>query len=207
MSSLSCPTVANSSFSCAIFDANGELVANAPNVPAHLGSMQYAVMYQAVRRRGQLHPGDLLVSNTPEAGGGHLPDITVIQPIFDAEGEHIVFWVAARGHHTDIGGLGGNSHHPDQTERWQEGVAFDSMFIVRDGEFNEQGVVEHFAKAGTYPGCKATKRLDHNISDLKAQCSACAVGSTQLKALFDEYGNEVVHFYMKGTSASRNACC
>jgi 5-oxoprolinase (ATP-hydrolysing) len=122
----------------------------------------------------------------------------VIQPVFDDDGKEIVFWVAARGHHTDIGGLGGNSGHPNQTERWEEGVAFDSTFIVRDGVFNESEIVETFMQAGTYPGCKATKRIDHNISDLKAQCSACAVGTAQLHALFDEYGKAVVHFYMKG---------
>lgn len=175
--------------------------------------MQYAVAYQAERRRGQLRPGDVLLSNTPEAGGGHLPDITVslvsflpsilmhqvIQPVFDDDDATIVFWVAARGHHTDIGGLGGNSHHPDQTVRAEEGVAFESTFVIRDGVFNEKEVSDIFMKAGEYPGCKPTKRLDHNISDLKAQCSACTVGTTQLHALFDEYGKQVVHFYMRGT--------
>ncbi|OWZ68378.1 hypothetical protein AYX14_01640 [Cryptococcus neoformans] len=193
-------------FSCALFDAGGELVANAPNVPAHLGSMQYAVVYQANRRKGELRPGDLLVSNTPEAGGGHLPDITVIQPVFDDAGKEIVFWVAARGHHTDIGGLGGNSHHPDQSVRAEEGVAFESTFAVRDGVFNEQEIVDIFMKAGDYPGCKPTKRIDHNLSDLKAQCSACAVGTTQLHALFDEYGKDVVHFYMKAIRDNAEAC-
>ncbi|KAL7421442.1 hypothetical protein Q5752_004328 [Cryptotrichosporon argae] len=193
-------------FSCALFDANGELVANAPNVPAHLGSMQYAVMYQAERRKDQLRSGDLLVSNVPEAGGGHLPDITVIQPVFGDDGKTIVFWVAARGHHTDIGGLGGNSHHPDQTERFQEGVSFESTFIIRDGLFNEKEIVDTFMKAGDYPGCKATKRLDHNLSDLKAQCSACALGTSQLHALFDEYGKDVVTFYMGAIRANAEAC-
>jgi 5-oxoprolinase (ATP-hydrolysing) len=128
----------------------------------------------------------------------------VIQPVFDTDGKNIVFWVAARGHHTDIGGLGGNSSHPNQTERWEEGATFDSTFIVRDGVFNESEIVEAFMKAGTYPGCKATKRLDHNLSDLKAQCSACAVGTAQLHALFEEYGQAVVHFYMNGQSQSMN---
>ncbi len=197
------------SFSCALFDANGELVANAPNVPAHLGSMQYAVVYQAKRRKGELRPGDLLVSNTPEAGGGHLPDITVgscivltdekcIQPVFGDDGKTIVFWVAARGHHTDIGGLGGNSHHPNQIDRAEEGVAFESTFVIRDGIFNEKEIVDTFMKAGDWPGCKPTKRIEHNLSDLKAQCSACVLGTTQLGSLFAEYGTEVVHFYMKG---------
>lgn len=122
----------------------------------------------------------------------------MIQPVFDDAGKEIVFWVAARGHHTDIGGLGGNSHHPDQSVRAEEGVAFESTFAIRDGVFNEQEIVDIFMKAGDYPGCKPTKRIDHNLSDLKAQCSACAVGTIQLHALFDEYGKDVVHFYMKG---------
>ncbi|KAK4686968.1 5-oxoprolinase (ATP-hydrolyzing), partial [Tremellales sp. Uapishka_1] len=184
-------------FSCALFDAKGELVANAPNVPAHLGSMQYAVVYQANRRKGELRPGDLLVSNTPEAGGGHLPDITCVQPVFGEDGKEIVFWVAARGHHTDIGGLGGNSHHPNQIDRAEEGVAFESTFVIRDGVFNEKEIVETFMKAGDFPGCKPTKRIEHNLSDLKAQCSACALGTSQLNHLFEEYGKDVVHFYMK----------
>ncbi|WRT67612.1 uncharacterized protein IL334_004584 [Kwoniella shivajii] len=193
-------------FSCALFDAEGELVANAPNVPAHLGSMQYAVTYQKNRRKGELRPGDFLLSNSPEAGGGHLPDITVIQPVFDDAGEEIVFWVAARGHHTDIGGLEGNSHHPNQIDRREEGVSFESMFIVRDGVFNEKEIVDTFMKAGDFPNCKATKRLDHNLSDLKAQCSACAVGTSQLHALFEEYGKDVVHFYMKAIRNNAEAC-
>ena len=118
--------------------------------------------------------------------------------MFDEAGKDIVFWVAARGHHTDIGGLHGNSHHPDIKERWEEGAAFESTFLVRDGVFNEKEVVQIFNKAGTYPNCQVTKRIDHNISDLKAQCSSCAVGTTQLLALFEEYGRDVVHFYMRG---------
>ena len=118
--------------------------------------------------------------------------------MFDDEGKTILFWVAARGHHTDIGGLGGNPHNPAAIVRQEEGVSFESTFAVRDGVFNDEEIVEAFMRAGDFPGCKATKRLDHNISDIKAQCSACAVGTTQLHALFDEYGKDVVHFYMKG---------
>ncbi|WWD04682.1 hypothetical protein V865_002753 [Kwoniella europaea PYCC6329] len=193
-------------FSCALFDPNGELVANAPNVPAHLGSMQYAVIYQANRRKGQLRPGDFLLSNEHTAGGGHRPDITVIQPVFDETGKEIVFWVAARGHHTDIGGLEGNSHHPNQIDSMEEGVRFESTFIVRDGVFNEKEVVDAFMAAGDYPNCKPTKRIDHNLSDLKAQVSACAVGTAQLHALFEEYGKDVVHFYMRAIRKNAEAC-
>ncbi|WWD16936.1 hypothetical protein CI109_101368 [Kwoniella shandongensis] len=161
---------------------------------------------ERLERKGELRPGDMLVSNTPEAGGGHLPDITCIQPVFGDDGKDIVFWVAARGHHTDIGGLGGNSHHPNQTVRQEEGVAFESTFVIRDGVFNEKEITEIFMKAGDYPGCKPTKRLDHNLSDLKAQCSACTIGTSQLHDLFDEYGKDVVHFYMKAIRDNAEAC-
>ncbi|ORY27110.1 putative cytoplasm protein [Naematelia encephala] len=183
-------------FSCAIFGPDASLVANAPNVPVHLGSMQYAVQFQAELHKGQLRPGDILVSNHPKAGGTHLPDITVIQPVFTEDTTDIVFWVAARGHHTDIGGLGGNSMHPATTENWQEGAAITSTFLVRDGVLNEQEIRDIFAKAGEYPGCLVSRQIDVNFSDMKAQCSACAVGSAQIHSLFGEYGKEVVQHYM-----------
>ncbi|RSH93770.1 hypothetical protein EHS25_006418 [Saitozyma podzolica] len=184
-------------FSCAIFGPDGCLVANAPNVPVHLGSMQYAVQFQAERHHGKLRPGDILVSNHPRAGGTHLPDITVIQPVFaDGSNEEIVFWVAARGHHGDIGGLHGNSMHPQTTESWQEGANILSTFLVRDGEFKEKDMTDIFMKAGDYPECMAPRQLNMNMSDLKAQCAACAVGSAQIHALFGEYGKEVVQHYM-----------
>ncbi|WWD01069.1 hypothetical protein V866_008007 [Kwoniella sp. B9012] len=184
-------------FSCAIFGPDGALVANAPNVPVHLGSMQYAVTFQANLHKGKLRAGDVLVSNTPRSGGTHLPDITVIQPVFDDSGEDIVFWVAARGHHGDIGGIDGNPMHPDATESWEEGAAIDSLFLVRDGVFNEKDIVDIFMKAGKADTrVKATRGLDKNLSDLKAQCAACAVGSAQIHSLFGEYGKTVVQHYM-----------
>lgn len=168
--------------------------------------MQYAIMFQAEFRRGQLRPGDVLVSNTPETGGNHLPDITVMAPVFEEDGDEIVFWVASRGHHTDIGGLGGNSGNPAITERCQEGAAFHSTYLVRDGVFNIQEVEQVFADAGKVPGCSPPAKLDWNISDLKAQCSACAVGAAQLRLLFKEFTKPVVHFYMKGKSSCRHCC-
>ncbi|KAK8869467.1 hypothetical protein IAR55_000031 [Kwoniella newhampshirensis] len=185
-------------FSCAIFGPDATLVANAPNVPVHLGSMQYAVAFQANLHKGKLRAGDILVSNHPKAGGTHLPDITVIQPVFDDTNE-IVFWVAARGHHGDIGGIDGNSMHPDSTENVEEGAAIMSTFLVRDGVFNEKEITEIFMAAGRiegHPRVKATRGMAKNISDLKAQCSACAVGSAQIHELFAEYGKTVVQHYM-----------
>ncbi|TYJ56774.1 hypothetical protein B9479_002544 [Cryptococcus floricola] len=184
-------------FSCAIFGPDGQLVANAPNVPVHLGSMQYAVQYQAEVRKGQLKPGDILISNNPRAGGTHLPDITVIQPVFEkGSTTDIVFWVASRGHHTDIGGLQGQSMHPEAVESWQEGASIMSTFLVRDGEFNIAEITKIFEAAGEYPNCLSARQLHINISDLKAQCSACAVGSAQIIDLFDEFGKDVVVQYM-----------
>ena len=120
----------------------------------------------------------------------------VIAPVFEESGSEIVFWVASRGHHTDIGGLGGNSSNPSITERSQEGAAFESTFLVRDGVFNLEEVEAIFAKAGDYPDCIPPRRLDWNISDLKAQVAACAVGINQLHLLFQEFSKPVVHFYM-----------
>jgi 5-oxoprolinase (ATP-hydrolysing) len=149
--------------------------------------MQYAVEYQAALHKGQLRHGDILVSNRPIAGGTHLPDLTVIQPVFDEDDPaEIVFWVAGRGHHGDIGGLDGNSMPPNSTEAWQEGVAISSMILVRDGQLNEEGLRKAFEQAGSFPGCLPPRQPHVNISDLKAKCSSCAIGSSQIHALFKE---------------------
>ncbi|KAJ9144203.1 Hydantoinase B/oxoprolinase [Pleurostoma richardsiae] len=184
-------------FSCAIFSPDGELVANAPHVPVHLGSMSYAVRYQHELHKGKLRPGDVLVTNHPETGGTHLPDITVITPVFDEDGKTICFYTAARGHHLDIGGWRGNSMPPDSTELWQEGAAIKSFFLVRDGHFDEDGIVAILLEPGKYPNCNGSRRLADNLSDLKAQVAANHKGSTLIKALMDEYGKPTVHFYMR----------
>ncbi|KAI0165749.1 Hydantoinase B/oxoprolinase-domain-containing protein [Xylariaceae sp. FL1272] len=183
-------------FSCAIFGPDGDLVANAPHVPVHLGSMSYAVKYQHELHKGKLRPGDVIVSNHPEAGGTHLPDITVISPVFDAAGERICFYTAARGHHLDIGGYRGTSMPPDSTELWQEGAAIKSFFLIRDGKFDEEGIVKILLEPGNYPGCTGSQRLDENLSDLKAQVAANTKGTNLIQALMDEYSTPIVHFYM-----------
>jgi 5-oxoprolinase (ATP-hydrolysing) len=182
-------------FSCAVFDGNGDLIANAPAVPVHLGAMSYAVSFQAKIFEGRLKPGDIIVSNMPTAGGSHLPDITVICPVFQ-DGE-IVFWTAARAHHGDIGGLYGNSMPPESTELVQEGARIYAHLLVSDGKFDEEGIREIFEEAGNYPNCLAARRFQDNLSDLKAQVSACAVGSAKIQDLFREYSKDVVLFYMK----------
>ncbi|KAK7959963.1 uncharacterized protein PG986_004817 [Apiospora aurea] len=184
-------------FSCAIFSPDGELVANAPHVPVHLGSMSYAVKYQHNLHRGELRPGDVLVSNHPEAGGTHLPDITVITPVFDSDGKTICFYTASRGHHLDIGGYRGNSMPPDSTMLWQEGAAIKSFFLVRDSHFDEEGIVKILLEPGQHPNCSGSRRLGDNLSDLKAQVAANAKGSALIDALMAEYGKRTVHFYMR----------
>ncbi|KAI1801193.1 Hydantoinase B/oxoprolinase-domain-containing protein [Daldinia bambusicola] len=183
-------------FSCAIFSPDGQLVANAPHVPVHLGSMSYAVKYQHNLHKGKLRPGDVLVTNHPEAGGTHLPDITVITPVFDTDGETICFYTASRGHHLDIGGYRGNSMPPDSTELWQEGAAIKSFFLVRDNHFDEDGIVNILLEPGKYPNSSGSRRLPDNLSDLKAQVAANNKGSNLIKALMEEYGKHTVHFYM-----------
>ncbi|CAH0022159.1 unnamed protein product [Clonostachys rhizophaga] len=175
-------------FSGAIFGPDAELVANAPHVPVHLGSMSYAVKYQSEFHKGNLKPGDVLVSNHPEAGGTHLPDITVITPVFEPDGKTICFYTASRGHHMDIGGLKGTSMPPDSTSLYHEGTSIKSFFLVRDGKFDEKGICDILLEPGTHDGCTGSRRLGDNISDLQAQIAA------NNKA---ENGKNKVHFYMK----------
>lgn len=184
-------------FSCAIFGPDAELVANAPHVPVHLGSMSYAVLYQSKLHHGKLRPGDVLVSNHPESGGTHLPDITVITPVFEPDGKTISFYTASRGHHMDIGGLNGTSMPPDSTSLYHEGAAIRSFFLVRNEEFDEKGICDILLEPGTHEGCTGSRRLGDNISDLKAQVAANNKGSALIRALMAENGMKKVHFYMK----------
>ncbi|KAF4871285.1 hypotheticall protein [Colletotrichum siamense] len=182
-------------FSCAIFSPDGGLVANAPHVPVHLGSMQFAVRYQHNLWNGKLKDGDVLVSNHPSCGGTHLPDITVITPVFD--GEEIAFYVASRGHHADIGGILPGSMPPTSSALWQEGAAIESTKLVSEGRFNEDEVRRLLLEEpAQYDGCSGTRRLQDNLSDLKAQIAANAKGIALIKALIAENGLATVHRYM-----------
>ncbi|KAL4950181.1 Hydantoinase B/oxoprolinase-domain-containing protein [Aspergillus filifer] len=185
-------------FSCALFSPDGGLVANAPHVPVHLGSMQFAVRYQHQKWKGNLKDGDVLVANHPSCGGTHLPDITVITPVFDKPGgSEIMFYVASRGHHADIGGILPGSMPPKSTELWQEGAAIEGDKIVSDGKFDEERIIELLVKKpAQYDGCSGARCLGDNISDLKAQIAANTRGITLIQALFGEYGVETVHKYM-----------
>ncbi|KAL4866272.1 hypothetical protein BDV12DRAFT_137766 [Aspergillus spectabilis] len=185
-------------FSCALFSPDGGLVANAPHVPVHLGSMQFAVRYQHQKWLGNLKDGDVLVANHPSCGGTHLPDITVITPVFDKPGgSEIVFYVASRGHHADIGGILPGSMPPKSTELWQEGAAIEGDKVVSNGVFDEERMIELLVKKpAEYPGCSGARCISDNISDLKAQIAANTRGISLIQALFTEYGVETVQKYM-----------
>lgn len=183
-------------FSCALFDNVGNLVANAPHLPVHLGSMSACIATQAKLWNGKLKPGDILVSNHPSAGGTHLPDITVITPAF--KGDEIIFYVASRAHHADIGGLLPGSMPPNSKELWQEGAAIFSEFLVKEGKFQEKKIIEKLLiEPSQYPNCSGTRRLSDNLSDLKAQIAANQKGIQLISMLVDEFGLPTINAYMK----------
>ncbi|RAO71227.1 uncharacterized protein BHQ10_007239 [Talaromyces amestolkiae] len=182
-------------YSCALFDSEGGLVANAPHLPVHLGSMSTCVRTQANIWRGRLKPGDVIVSNHPEFGGTHLPDITVITPAF--AGEEIIFYVASRAHHADIGGILPGSMPPHSKELYQEGAAIKSEKLVSEGRFNEERITELlYHEPAQYPDCSGTRCLADNLNDLKAQIAANQKGINLITNLIDEYGQDVVQHYM-----------
>ncbi|KAK6539618.1 hypothetical protein TWF694_009826 [Orbilia ellipsospora] len=182
-------------YSCALFDADGGLVANAPHLPVHLGSMSTCVKTQAKMWEGRLKKGDVIVSNHPEAGGTHLPDITVITPAFN--GDEIIFYVASRAHHADIGGILPGSMPPQSRELYEEGAAIVSEKLVSEGRFNEKRITELLLdEPAQYPGCSGTRCLADNINDLKAQVAANNKGINLIRALIEDYTQEVVQFYM-----------
>ncbi|CAG9994318.1 unnamed protein product [Clonostachys byssicola] len=184
-------------FSCALFSPDGGLVANAPHVPVHLGSMQFAVRFQHERWLGKLKNGDVLVANHPASGGTHLPDVTVITPVFAPGTDDIIFYVASRGHHADIGGILPGSMPPNSTELWQEGTAIESEKLVSGGVFNEERMRELFLDIpARYPGCSGSRNISDNISDLKAQIAANARGISLIGNLITEYGLSTVQKYM-----------
>ncbi|KAH7029893.1 hydantoinase [Microdochium trichocladiopsis] len=184
-------------FSCALFSPDGGLVANAPHVPVHLGSMQFCVRHMHEMWKGRLFDGDVLVSNHPESGGTHLPDITVVTPVFDDSGKDIVFYVASRGHHADIGGSLPGSMPPDSKWLYEEGAAILGEKLVSNGCFNEDRIIELLVhEPAKHPGISGTRGLADNLSDLKAQVAANQQGINLIRALIQEHGMEQVHRYM-----------
>ena len=176
-------------FSCAIFDRQGGLVANAPHLPVHLGAMGESVAAIAAQHP-QPRPGDVFATNDPQAGGSHLPDITVVTPVFI--GEQLVFWAASRGHHADVGGITPGSMPPDATRLDQEGVVFSGDTIVAAGTLDEAGILQRLS-SGPHPA----RRPHENLADLQAQIAANRTGAHLLIGLCDELGEEVVQAYMQ----------
>lgn len=194
-------------FSCAIFDAEGGLVANAPHLPVHLGSMSTCVRRQAEIWKGKLEKGDVIASNDPSYGGTHLPDITLIMPAFDESGTRILFYAASRAHHADIGGITAGSMPPNSRELYQEGAVFKSEKIVSKGKFDEKRITEIlYELPAQYPGCSGTRCLADNISDMRAQVSANKKGISLIETLIEEYGEETVQFYMVNIQKNAEMC-
>ncbi|KAI1609193.1 Hydantoinase B/oxoprolinase-domain-containing protein [Exophiala viscosa] len=184
-------------YSCALFDDKGGLVANAPHLPVHLGSMSTCVRTQAEIWKGKLKKGDVIVSNHPEYGGTHLPDITVVTPAFSPKGE-IIFYVASRAHHADIGGILPGSMPPHSRELYQEGAAIKSEKLVSEGKFDEKRITELlYDEPAQYPDCSGTRCLADNLNDLKAQIAANQKGINLISTLIEDYGEDVVQFYMR----------
>jgi 5-oxoprolinase (ATP-hydrolysing) len=168
----------------------------APHLPVHLGSMSTCVKRQAEIWKGKLKQGDVLVSNHPMYGGTHLPDITVITPAF--HGDKIVFYVASRAHHADIGGILPGSMPPLSKQLFQEGAAIKSEKLVSQGKFNEDRITYLlYTEPAKWPDCSGTRCLADNLNDLKAQVAANKKGINLISALIEEYGEDVVLYYMK----------
>lgn len=185
-------------FSCALFDPHGSLVANAPHLPVHLGSMSTCIAAQAALWKGKLKAGDVLVTNHPEIGGTHLPDITVITPAFSEDDGQLIFFVASRAHHADIGGISPGSVPPNSKELYEEGAAIYSELIVKEGVFQEERIryllLEEPAK---HYNCSGSRRISDNISDLKAQIAANNKGIQLIAKLMNENGRDTVVKYME----------
>jgi 5-oxoprolinase (ATP-hydrolysing) len=179
-------------FSCALFDAGGNLIANAPHIPVHLGSMGASVRAIARARGASMRPGDVFAMNAPYSGGTHLPDITVITPVHDESGNAILFYVAARGHHADIGGMTPGSMPPDSRRIEEEGILIDDLQLVSAGRFNE-AEARRLLGSGPYPA----RNPDQNIADLKAQVAANEKGVQELKRVVSEFGRATVAAYMQ----------
>lgn len=185
-------------FSCALFDADGGLVANAPHMPVHLGSMGDSVRTVARLNAGQMRPGNSYMLNAPFSGGTHLPDVTVITPVFDAAGQEILFYVGSRGHHADIGGRTPGSAPPDSRHIEEEGVVIDNFLLVENGRLREAETRALLA-SGRWP----CRNIDENMADLEAQIAANATGIREVHRMIDMFGLAQVFAYM--THVQNNA--
>jgi 5-oxoprolinase (ATP-hydrolysing) len=178
-------------FSCAIFDRQGDLVANAPHIPVHLGSMSESVKALRRSQRESIEPGNVYISNNPYNGGTHLPDVTVITPMFDGAGQTILFYLASRGHQADLGGITPGSMPPHSRDIRQEGILFDNQLLVKAGEFQEK-TIRNLLTTSPYPA----RNPDQNIADFQAQIAANNRGMAALRQMVDQYGLATVQAYM-----------
>jgi len=182
-------------FSCALFDAQGNLIANAPHMPVHLGSMGESVR-SVIRDNASstsgMRAGDVYMLNDPYRGGTHLPDITVITPVFDAAGKNLLFYVGSRGHHADIGGITPGSMPPDSRHIDEEGVLITNFLLVKQGRLRESETRDLLAGA-RYP----SRNIEQNLADLRAMIAANQKGVTELARIVAEFGLDVVHGYMR----------
>ncbi|HZW22463.1 hydantoinase B/oxoprolinase family protein, partial [Noviherbaspirillum sp.] len=179
-------------FSCALFDAEGNLIANAPHIPVHLGSMGESIKTVIRENRAAMRPGDVFMLNDPYHGGTHLPDVTVITPAFDAAGKQVLFYVASRGHHADIGGMTPGSMPPDSTVVEEEGVLIDNFPLVKDGRLREEETIA-LLSSGRYPA----RNIRQNLADLQAQIAANQKGVEELLKMVAHFGLDVVQAYMR----------
>jgi 5-oxoprolinase (ATP-hydrolysing) len=177
-------------FSCAVFDAGGGLIANAPHMPVHLGSMGESIAMVAARNAGSMRPGDVYMLNDPYHGGTHLPDVTVVTPVFNGAG--LLFYVASRGHHAEIGGITPGSMPAFSTEVDEEGVVIDNWLLVRDGTMREVET-RHLLASAPHP----SRNPEVNLADLRAQIAANERGVGELRRMADQFGLDVVHAYMR----------
>jgi 5-oxoprolinase (ATP-hydrolysing) len=179
-------------FSCALFDAQGNLIANAPHMPVHLGSMSESIKTVMNRNAGRMQPGDVYTLNDPYHGGTHLPDITVVTPVFDEADKEILFYVASRGHHADVGGTTPGSMPPFSTRIEEEGVQLDNVKLVERGRLLEAEMLA-LLRSGDYP----SRNPEQNIADLKAQIAANEKGVQELRKMVAQFGLDVVQAYMR----------
>jgi 5-oxoprolinase (ATP-hydrolysing) len=179
-------------FSCALFDADGNLIANAPHMPVHLGSMGESVKTVIRLNAGRLAAGDVYALNAPYNGGTHLPDITVITPVFDDAGARVLFYVGSRGHHADVGGITPGSMPPDSRTVDEEGVLIDNFLLVEQGRLREAETVA-LLSSGRYPA----RNVAQNVADLRAMIAANERGAQELRRMVRHFGLDVVHAYMR----------
>jgi len=189
-------------FSCAIFDATGNLIANAPHMPVHLGSMGESIRTVMTRNAGAMRSGDVFMLNDPYHGGTHLPDVTVISPVFDAAGSSILFYVGSRGHHADIGGSTPGSMPPDSASIEEEGVLIDNFRLVdgATGQLREAETLALLAQ-GRWPA----RNPQQNLADLRAQVAANQKGAQELHAMVAHYGLAQIVVSIRVDAAARSA--